>query len=117
MSDLIETGQAMINPLFNLWNNFVEILPGLIAAIVLLVVGYFLASLLGYVLEKVLEKFGLDKSIAPNIVAHHSVNEQERPILRGTHSFFKRGHIFKSSFYSTKMYRHFTYLCTCPNPA
>jgi len=53
----------MVNPLFNLWNNFVEILPGLIAAIILLVVGYFVASILGYVLHKILEKLGFDKAI------------------------------------------------------
>jgi mannose-6-phosphate isomerase-like protein (cupin superfamily) len=39
--------------------------------------------------------FGLDKSIARCIVAHHSVNEQERANLRGTHSFFKRGYILE----------------------
>jgi hypothetical protein len=36
--------------------------------------------------------FGLDKGIAPSIVAHHSVNEQGAgQNLRGTRSLFKRG--------------------------
>src|SRR5271166_3242213 len=34
--------------------------------------------------------FGLDKSIAPSIVAHHSINEQERANFEGTPTRFSK---------------------------
>jgi len=61
--DLATTGQAMVNPFVNIWDYFVQILPGLIAGIILLIVGYFIASILGYILHQILEKVGLDKSM------------------------------------------------------
>ena len=61
--DIVTTGQQMINPLITVWNSFVDIIPGIIASLILLIVGYFVANLLGYVLYKLLEKAGLDKKM------------------------------------------------------
>ncbi len=43
------------------WGKIADFLPSLIAAIVLVVVGHFLAKLLAYVISKLLAKVGLDK--------------------------------------------------------
>lgn len=60
MADIVATGQALLNPLVELWNGFVNVLPGILAAIIILIVGYFVALGLSYVIKKVLIKGGLD---------------------------------------------------------
>ncbi|MFH1848552.1 MAG: hypothetical protein ABH879_00020 [archaeon] len=61
MVDIYTTGELMVNPFINLWNSFVEMFPGLIAAIILVIVGYFIAAFLGYVIHQILLRLGLDK--------------------------------------------------------
>ena len=51
----------ILNPLVKLWNSFVDIIPGIIAAIVILIIGYVIAVLIGRLVRIVLEKAGLDK--------------------------------------------------------
>lgn len=63
MVDLLQTGEAMVTPLIVLWNNFVEIFPPLVAAIILMIVGYFIATVLGYALHKLVAKTGIDKKM------------------------------------------------------
>lgn len=53
--------QALLNPLTALWNQFVALLPHLMAAVFLVVIGYFLAKFLGFLASKVLKKLGLDR--------------------------------------------------------
>jgi len=54
------TGSLILNPLISLWNGFVSILPGIIAAIIVLIIGYFVALGIGHAIKVLLEKAGLD---------------------------------------------------------
>ena len=55
------TGSLILNPLIEVWNGFVTILPGIIAAIILIIIGYFVALGIGHLVRMLLEKAGLDK--------------------------------------------------------
>ncbi|MEK6862747.1 MAG: hypothetical protein AABW57_01135 [Nanoarchaeota archaeon] len=54
------TGSLILNPLITLWNSFVGILPGIIAAVIVLIIGYFVALGIGHAIKILLEKAGLD---------------------------------------------------------
>ena len=54
------TGSLILNPLISLWNSFVGILPGIIAAVIVLIIGYFVALGVGHAVKVLLEKAGLD---------------------------------------------------------
>lgn len=60
---LTQTGNLIIVPLASLWNSLVDILPGIIAAIIVAVIGYFVAWAIGHAVRVVLEKSGLDAAI------------------------------------------------------
>lgn len=60
---MVVTGSDFLNPLINLWNSFVLIVPGIIAALILSGVGYFVAYVIGRALKLVLAKARLDKVI------------------------------------------------------
>jgi len=61
---LTATGSLILNPLVQLWNSFVDILPGIIAAIIILIIGYFVALGIGHAVRHILEKAGLDKYVS-----------------------------------------------------
>lgn len=63
MVDLYKTGEALINPFVELWNGLVELIPGLIAALALAIVGWFISSLLGKGIEKIFVKLNVDKKM------------------------------------------------------
>ncbi len=54
------TGEAVLNPLLVLLNSFILFLPGLVAGIVVVIAGYIVASVLGWLLHKALDKVRLD---------------------------------------------------------
>lgn len=56
MAILEETGAVIGQPLLELWNSTLAILPGLIAAILILIFGYLVGALIGRIVKKVLEK-------------------------------------------------------------
>ena len=60
---LTSTSQALTNPLVSLWVSFVQLLPSMIAAIIILIIGYVVAYIVGHALKVVLWKLGLDKQI------------------------------------------------------
>lgn len=60
MPYLESTGQALIDPLVEIWNQFALALPGLIAAIIILLIGFIVGSAFGLVLRKILEKAKID---------------------------------------------------------
>ena len=60
---LSETGVAIISPLQSIWLKIVEGLPGLVAALIVLIVGVFIAIILGHAVRVILEKVGLEKWI------------------------------------------------------
>ncbi|MDD5178247.1 MAG: hypothetical protein PHT54_03140 [Candidatus Nanoarchaeia archaeon] len=60
---LLISGSELLNPLIELGNSFVEILPGVIVAIIILMVGYGIGYLIGHAIRLLLEKIGLDKKL------------------------------------------------------
>jgi len=60
MPYLEATGQALVDPLVEIWNQFALALPGLIAAAVILIIGLIVGSAFGLVLRKLLEKAKID---------------------------------------------------------
>jgi hypothetical protein len=63
MTFIEETGQALLDPLINLWNSFVEIIPGLVGALIVLIIGYIIAWITGFVVKKVLHQAKVDKLV------------------------------------------------------
>ncbi len=63
MAILEETGQALINPLVSLWDSFVSIIPGLVGALIVLIIGYIVGWAFGLLTKKVLQKVQLDKIV------------------------------------------------------
>jgi len=58
-----ETAVSVINPLQALWLKIIEVLPYLVAAIVVMIIGCFVAAILGHALRIILEKTKLDQWI------------------------------------------------------
>jgi len=56
-----ELGYSIVDPLYALWNGLVRTIPGVIAAIIILLFGYFIAVIIGNIIEKVLVKIKLDE--------------------------------------------------------
>ncbi|MFH1606597.1 MAG: hypothetical protein ABIC91_04595 [Nanoarchaeota archaeon] len=54
------TGLSMIDALGNLWYQFIELLPGVIGAIILMIIGYFIGAFFEAVIKGALIKAGLD---------------------------------------------------------
>lgn len=59
-----DAGVAILSPLGSLWQGFVAVFPGLIAALIIIVLGYFISLLLGHVVKFMLGKIGADKVMA-----------------------------------------------------
>ena len=55
------TGNLIVSPLASLWFAFIKVLPGIVAAIIVLIVGYFIALGLGSLVRIILVKAGLDQ--------------------------------------------------------
>jgi len=55
---------SLFTPLISLWQSFVDIFPGLVAALIILVIGYLVGFVLGHAVRIVLQKVGVDKYIA-----------------------------------------------------
>ncbi len=83
MAFLEETGQALLNPLVNLWNSFVEVIPGLIGALVVLLFGYLVAWIIGFVTKKVLKKAKLDELITKRKTVKKITGKLELSALLG----------------------------------
>lgn len=60
---LTTTGEALTSPLLNLWISFVQLLPSLIASVIILIIGYVVAYIMGHAVKVILWKLGLDKQI------------------------------------------------------
>jgi len=54
---------SFVDPLYTLWLSFKNVFPGLIAAIIILIIGYIIAMLLGHAVRIILEKVGLDQKV------------------------------------------------------
>ena len=56
-----ELGASIIDPLQSVYEGFIAALPGVIGAIIVLIVGYLIAAIIGGVLLKIMERIKLDK--------------------------------------------------------
>ena len=56
-----EFGVSMLTPLEQLWISAVELVPGLIGALILIIIGFFIAWILGHAVKVLLEKLKLDE--------------------------------------------------------
>ncbi len=56
MTFLEQTSSAIINPLVSIFNGLLQALPGLIGAIIILIVGYLVAELIGHIVRKIVEQ-------------------------------------------------------------
>lgn len=60
---LSETGIAIMSPLQSMWDKVIEGIPSLVGAIIVMIIGVFVAVVLGHLLRVLLEKSGLDDLI------------------------------------------------------
>lgn len=62
MADIIsETSYAIINPVARIWESIVTNIPGLIGALVIIILGYIVGAIIGFVVRKALEKTKFEK--------------------------------------------------------
>ncbi|MBI2664434.1 hypothetical protein HYX10_03780 [Candidatus Woesearchaeota archaeon] len=64
------TGLALLDPLTQLWNKFVEVIPGILAASVVIVVGYIIAAAFGLVFHRFLEAIKVDEHLKKAGLSH-----------------------------------------------
>lgn len=56
MAILEDTGVVLGTPLLRLWDSIIVALPGLVAAILILILGYLVGALIGHLVKKVFQK-------------------------------------------------------------
>ena len=61
MSIIVETRQALLDPLTVIIQNVVTMLPGILAGLIILIFGYLVANLVAYAVKKVVVKMQLEK--------------------------------------------------------
>lgn len=79
---LTSTGNLILDPLYALWNALVMTLPSIVVAILILVLGYAVAYLLGYIVRVILDKIGLNKHIREHALTR-TVGHTNVPSLAG----------------------------------
>lgn len=63
LNALSATGSLILDPIYTLWLGFIAILPGIIAAILILILGYAVAFLIGHAIKVGLNRIGITKHI------------------------------------------------------
>ncbi len=63
MSFIENWGAAVNDSVINLWTRFIEFLPNLIGAILVFIIGYFIAVILGKLVRKILQTLQIDQAI------------------------------------------------------
>jgi len=63
MAFLSEIGVNIIDPLLRIWDGIISTVPGVVAAIIILIVGYLVAWVIEYIVDKALTQIKLDKWI------------------------------------------------------
>jgi len=58
--DLTQFGQEFANPVLILWNSIVSILPGIVFAVLTIVLGYIVGAFVGWVVKHTLQKSKVD---------------------------------------------------------
>ncbi len=70
--ELVATGNLFLQPLVQLWQQFVQVFPSLVVAILILIIGYFIGWAVGYTLRWLLERVGLDKVVDSAMFTKHA---------------------------------------------
>jgi len=74
VNTLVEVGNATINPLAHIWHNLVIYLPGLIGAIIVVIIGYLIGLLFGHIIKNLLIKWKVDNWVKKNDFSHVLLN-------------------------------------------
>lgn len=61
MGDITQLGFSLLTPLKQIWYSFVQSVPGLLAAVVVILVGYLIANLAARLLKKIFDRAKLDR--------------------------------------------------------
>ena len=77
-----QTGEMIISPLATLWFNLIELIPSLIAALVVIMIGWFIALVLGHVVRIILEKLKIDEKIR-NAKMTKEIGHIDMPMIFG----------------------------------
>lgn len=56
-----ETGSAIISPLQNLWLEIVDVIPSFVAAVIVMIIGVFIAYIIGHAVRILLNKARVDE--------------------------------------------------------
>ena len=59
-----DMGSSVVGPFMSIWNGIIDIVPGIVGAIIVLVLGYLVALLIGHVVRHVLEQLKIDVFLA-----------------------------------------------------
>ncbi len=85
MNDIQALQQAIFSPMTALWTKVVSYVPNLISAVIIVVVGYFVARFLRFVLAKFLAKIGFnklsEKAGVANILANIGVMSEASQLI------------------------------------
>ncbi len=69
-SYLTSTGQALLSPLTELWNRIVDIVPGILAAVIVLIIGYIIAAAFGLLFHRFLDAVRVDTHLKKAGLSH-----------------------------------------------
>lgn len=61
-----ETGFSLLAPLLQLWYSVIQFIPGLVAAVIIILVGWCIAWLLGYVVHNLMLRCNIDRWMEKN---------------------------------------------------
>ena len=61
MADISQLGGSVVEPLTEIWSSFVQTLPGLLGALVVLLVGYVIANIVAKILNKLFARTKVDR--------------------------------------------------------
>ncbi|MCK5283410.1 MAG: hypothetical protein KAK00_08440 [Nanoarchaeota archaeon] len=63
MEQFSATRDALLQPLYNFLNDLQDIAPGILWFIIIVIIGYFISSIMGWIIKKVLYKINIDKRL------------------------------------------------------
>lgn len=64
MDIFVRTAEALADPITYLWYSLIAVLPGIVAALLVIVIGYLVGFGVGWAVNKALHKAGVDKKFA-----------------------------------------------------
>jgi hypothetical protein len=64
MAFIDQIGEGVVNPLVVIWNSFVSVTPGIIAALIILIIGYLIALIIGSLTKQLVRVSQVDDWMA-----------------------------------------------------